>query len=42
MMPRMPQQDGWEMVWLSLAMSTLTTIYGYAAWATPHIIRYLT
>jgi len=40
-MPRMPHQDGKHMVYLSLALSTMTTLYGYTAWAMPHIIRFI-
>lgn len=36
-----PQLGGKEAVYLSLALSTMTTLYGYTAWAMPHIIRYL-
>ena len=36
-----PRMDGKEVVYLSLAISTMTTLYGYTAWAMPHIIRFL-
>lgn len=37
----MPRMDGPQVIYLSLAMSTIVTIYGYTAWAMPHIIRYI-
>ena len=35
----MPRMDGKEAVYLALALSTIATIYGYAAFAMPHILR---
>jgi hypothetical protein len=37
-----PRFDGKQMVYLSLALATMSTIYGYTGWAMPHIIRYIT
>jgi hypothetical protein len=34
-----PRLDGPQAVYLALAISTMTTLYGYTAWAMPHIIR---
>jgi len=34
-----PRMDGRQMVYFSLALSTMTTLYGYTAWAMPHIFR---
>ena len=36
-----PRMDGTQVIYLSLALSTMTTLYGYTAWAMPHIFRYL-
>jgi hypothetical protein len=38
----MPRMDSKQMVYLSLALGTMNTIYGYTAWAMPHIIRFIT
>ena len=36
-----PRMDNKQVIYLSLALSTMTTIYGYTAWAMPHIIRFI-
>lgn len=34
-----PRMDGRQMVCFSLALGTMTTLYGYTAWAMPHIFH---
>lgn len=36
MIPKLSTKDA---IILALALSTLTTLYGYALYATPHILR---
>lgn len=36
-----PKMDSKQVIYLSLALSTMTTLYGYTAWAMPHIIRFI-
>ena len=36
-----PGLDGKGTIYLSLALSTMVTFYGYTAWAMPHIIRFI-
>ena len=37
-----PRLDGKQAVYLSLALATMSTIYGYAGWAMPHIMHFIT
>jgi hypothetical protein len=37
----MPRPDGKQLVYLSLAMSTATVLFGYVKFAMPHIIRWI-
>lgn len=41
MMPRMPRGGDTHTVYLALALSTMTTLYIYTAWAMPHILRFI-
>lgn len=36
-----PKLDGTQIIYLSLAVGTIGTLYGYTAWAMPHILRFI-
>lgn len=36
-----PPMGGKEAVYLSLAVAVMATLYGYTAWAMPHILRFI-
>lgn len=38
---RAPRMDGRQLVYLSLAISTMTVLYGYTKFAMPYIIRWI-
>lgn len=38
---RAPRMDGKDLIYLALAIATMTVLYGYAKFAMPHIIRWI-